>query len=536
MLQHSPQHRQQRDSAVATRSAQNIHPSARSKRPFEPSPRDFDAIKQKKAKITVEILSRHPAVKPPRHADSLSARTQQRQQQPLPLPTVARPNRSIAPAPATTDQPPAVTKHREKVINGIKHELDRLQPSSSDTKDERRKLRSQEATRFKSDLSAYFPDYDEIIGNDPREQRKEPRASCTYGGTGSSNRSADVLNIETPIVVLDPAPNQHPPAQLSAEPTSAPRPHDHPVRSYGDALFTDLFDSRRVDFGFLEAQYKGKTADDPLPDRYFEPAHRKAERLERSIRNSEKGRAQHEKDQIIRLLDGLQGHDWLRTMGVSGITEGRKKTFEPAREHFIKGCKLILEKFRLWGLEEKRRKQEKDRALAEEARARAEEEESQGREESVGDEEAEEESEEEDADQPADEEMDDGDGDDGSDGEPPEYSDVDESIAKQLREEAMARSKVAARPTAKRPKTSHTQGLPAPPEPLPQKDFTSFFQKRYQREAALSTSRRKGRTVLAWGHPVPEPPARDFELPEEYRDEDTLRARARRKRRDRRGH
>ncbi len=40
---------------------------------------------------------------------------------------------------------------------------------------------------------------------------------------------------------------------------------------------------------------------------------------------------------------------------------------------------------------------------------------------------------------------------------------------------------------------------------------------------------------MAWGQPIPEPAEADFDLPEEFRDEDTLRAQARRKRRDRRG-
>jgi hypothetical protein len=62
------------------------------------------------------------------------------------------------------------TRHKEKVANGLRHELDRLQPNEAVTKEQGRKLRSQEATRFKSDLSAYFPDYDEVIGNEPKEQ------------------------------------------------------------------------------------------------------------------------------------------------------------------------------------------------------------------------------------------------------------------------------------------------------------------------------------------------------------------------------
>lgn len=47
-----------------------------------------------------------------------------------------------------------------------------MQPSEANTKDEKRKLRSQEGTRFRSELSLYFPEYDEIIGNDPKEDRK----------------------------------------------------------------------------------------------------------------------------------------------------------------------------------------------------------------------------------------------------------------------------------------------------------------------------------------------------------------------------
>lgn len=76
---------------------------------------------------------------------------------------------------ASSEADPNVTKHQAKVINGIKHELDRLQPDMAAPKEPGRepgrKLRSQEATRFKSDLSAYFPDYDEVIGNEPKETR-----------------------------------------------------------------------------------------------------------------------------------------------------------------------------------------------------------------------------------------------------------------------------------------------------------------------------------------------------------------------------
>lgn len=283
--------------------------------------------------------------------------------------------------------------------------------------------------------------------------------------------------------------------------------------------------------------------------------------MERSIRNTEKGRAQHEKDQIIRLLDGLQGHDWLRVMGVSGITETRKKQFEPAREHFIKGCQNILDKFRRWTAEEKRRKQEKERAAAE-AEKRAEREFATSEEQ---DDEAD--SEESGGEIPdSDEEMD-GEEEDEEDEDPPDGdSDVDASIAKQLRVEALAaaakkkrqQAVSARRGKGKPPPPPPVRGravlrgsrsvgtrsesaslprlAPPPPAPPPPKEITSFFEKRYQRDAALNPNRRRGgRTVLAWGRLVPEVEEREFELPEGILDEDMLKSRARRRRRDRRG-
>ena len=78
-------------------------------------------------------------------------------------------------------RPQGRTKHQTKVANGLKAELSRLQPNPADTvaavggvpeQGTGRKLRSQESTRLKSELSNYFPEYDEIIGNDPKEERK----------------------------------------------------------------------------------------------------------------------------------------------------------------------------------------------------------------------------------------------------------------------------------------------------------------------------------------------------------------------------
>lgn len=324
--------------------------------------------------------------------------------------------------------------------------------------------------------------------------------------------------LDTPIVVVDTYP--------SSAPTSAPRHEPHstpstfPARSYGDELFTNLHDSQTIDLSWLEGQYKGKTLSDPLPDSYYESIHRKESRNEKITRNAERGRSQHEKAQVIRLLDGLKGPDWLKTMGVSGITESKKKQFEPARAHFVHKCEVVLDKFAKWAAEEKRLKLEKERA-AKESIASQETDSSKVEDDDEADESADEVEGGEEGGEEGSEEA------GNSDSDPPDMSDVDAS-AKQLHEEAMARSRMAAKSVRRRPPLA----LSPPP---PQAEFTSFFKKPYQRDAALNKTRRRGRTVLAWGQTLPELEEHDFVLPEEYRDEEMLKARERRLRILRRG-
>jgi hypothetical protein len=284
--------------------------------------------------------------------------------------------------------------------------------------------------------------------------------------------------------------------------------HEYPLREFPDSFFTTLHNSQRVDFSFMDRNYKEDGGKDPLTDDYFELIHRKPERLEKTIRNADKGRAQHEKDQVMRLLDGLQGHDWLKLMGVSGITESKKKEYEPARDYFIRGCESLIEKFRWWREEEKRRKQEKEAAIAE-----AEEDNHEDEEEA----------------QDAEQEDDD----DASNGDPPDYSDIDASAARQLHEEAIARSAPFSRSFEKH---SKVEAIPAIAQDM-ERDFVSFFKKPHLREAAMGKTRRSGRSAAAWGHAVPEVPEAEFDLPallDECHDLEYLKMHARRKRRDRR--
>lgn len=180
---------------TTTRTQQNILPhrnSARMKRPLESINSNSDPLKSKRARITIEIpaLSKSQIVSPrkssiavkrpqvsspkPTTAAAVVTTTQNDAPPPQPAPPPPPPAAAAAPARTAANSQKSLTNHQKKLSNGIKHELDRLRPNLADAdqaKEQGRKLRSQEATRFKSELSAYFPDYDEVIGNDEKEHR-----------------------------------------------------------------------------------------------------------------------------------------------------------------------------------------------------------------------------------------------------------------------------------------------------------------------------------------------------------------------------
>ncbi len=194
---------------LASTAKDHAHYPPRPKRQLDPADRDLDAlVASKRARFTTGIAVEIPARPPLFHARFSSDNTTAL---PPPLPT-AKPA-SVAPNPPShrgtprangpkpagpagikqqqqQQQQPPLTKHQEKVANGLKHELNRLRPNATDTKEPGRKLRSQEATRFKSELSAYFPEYDEVIGNDPKETRTcSPSLNCRH------QRTLSVLHI-----------------------------------------------------------------------------------------------------------------------------------------------------------------------------------------------------------------------------------------------------------------------------------------------------------------------------------------------------
>lgn len=237
-----------------------------------------------------------------------------------------------------------------------------------------------------------------------------------------------------------------------------------------------------------------------MTDAFYFKAHRRAERQEKQLRNIEKERAQHEKVQLERILDGLKGHDWLRVMGISGITDSEKKAYEPKRDYFITEVSALIEKFRLWKEEEKRRKSEKDLD---------------------------------------DDDADDNDDDDdelasehhsafASDGDSLHGSDADAWAERQLHQETISATGLPYRRRGRKPRAF----LPALDLSL-EKPFTSFYSKPYLRDAAIGKHRR-GRTRFAFGQPLPEIPEMDFQLPPEVLSQEAIAAGARSRRRAKR--
>lgn len=330
--------------------------------------------------------------------------------------------------------------------------------NNSSRHNDKRSLRSHDGgSRSKSELALYFPNYDELVSIEP----KEP----------------DFLTPDTLVLIIDdPAKSASSTSTSKKTDNSHQKPHNGTATAVNgssqaiklsEETFITLNDATRIDLSTMD---KRNTTRDPMSDVIYLKAHRRAERQEKQLRNIEKERAMHEKVQLERLLDGLKGHDWLRVMGISGITDGEKKAYEPKRDYFVKEVLILLEKFREWKEEEKRRKVEKEESMLDEDEDH-EEDGSEG----------------------------------GSEDKAPDTTDA-EAAPIHLHQEATSATKA---PSAKR---SHRAKVPlAPPAPKP---FTSFYSKPYLRDAAIGKHRR-GRARFAFGQPLPEPIDRDFGLPED---------------------
>lgn len=358
-------------------------------------------------------------------------------------------------------------------------------------KEEKRTLRSQdEGPRLKSDLATYFPNYEDVMFDTPRD--------------------VEFLTVDTALYVTDDA------KQDDALKSSQKSKRDKSSSTSANAASTSSINNQFNGCQSLDLDFASNTLSatpmDPLTDAHFDKSHRRAERKEKQLRNIERERAMHEKVQLDRILDGLQGHDWLRVLGITGITDGEAKRYEAKRDYFIAEVQGLVDKFKQWKEQEK-----KARLRKEAAAARAEEEGGTSLEGSV---------------------------------EPPTSSDLNASASRQLQQETVnavrssmtlkLKGKSVVAPTSQPGSSSTpvrrlTLHPPARPQPTsPDGPFVSFYSKPHLRDAALGKVRNHGRSIMAFGQQVPEVEEREFELPDELLTQDAMRANARERRRRKR--
>ncbi|KAL8740573.1 MAG: hypothetical protein Q9190_006745 [Brigantiaea leucoxantha] len=255
---------------------------------------------------------------------------------------------------------PSVQRQPNGSVTTLEHDGPESDPQSAPAqklqvkpKTDKRSLRSHSGgLRSKSELASYFPYYEEFMSNEPDEP--------------------DFLDVDTLVYIID-EPSQSASSSLSIPKHGRTKHHslsessnaDHKGFPEANGAVSDTvstFNNAEVlDFSSTERHAK-LIPGDPLNDELYFKAHRRAERSEKQLRNIEKERAQHEKVQLDRLYDGLKGPDWLKVMGISGVTEMERKAYESKRDHFIYEVGALLKKFRAWKEEEKRRKFDRERA------------------------------------------------------------------------------------------------------------------------------------------------------------------------------
>lgn len=249
--------------------------------------------------------------------------------------------------------------------------------------------------------------------------------------------------------------------------------------------------------------------EDPLNEGTYFRAHRRAERQEKQLRNIERERAQHEKLQVDRLLDELKGQDWIRVLGIHGINDAEKKLYEPKRAFFIHELSLLIEKFNLWRAEEKRRKVDKPFARADTTPPSTAKSHSTGSKRRGA--------------KPKKIPVEDDLTLNGSaflsdSGDPPDTDDVDACAARQLHQEARSAGKQRKNSSEKR-KTTRSVHPPEQPHPGGAAAQT-------QTKTPAPTP-----TTFAFGYPVPHMEEREFHLPSDILNEESIQASRRKLRR-----
>jgi len=368
-------------------------------------------------------------------------------------------------------------------------------PTATRQKEDKRTLRSQdEGPRLKSELATYFPNYEDIVFDVKKESELMTVDMVLYITDDTSEQQQQSSTVTSPQKGNSTTVHMRNGSRNSLTSPTTPQTANSNRLNGCSPINLDTITRNIPD-----------DPEDPLSDEHYLKSHRRAERKEKQLRNIEKERAMHEKVQLERLLDGLQGHDWLKVLGITGITDGESKKYEPQREYFIAEVQALVNKFKEWKEQEKKMRLEKEAAAA----AREAESDERETEDSV---------------------------------EPPS-SELNASASRQLLQETTnaVRSGFKIRLNNSKRKDIRCASVEQKPSantkavapPSPEAPITSFYAKKYLRDAALGKARH-GRNVTAFGHLIPDMEEQEFELPSYYMTEDALRANARERRRRKR--
>ncbi|EAU38771.1 predicted protein [Aspergillus terreus NIH2624] len=209
--------------------------------------------------------------------------------------------------------------------------------------EQRRSLRSHDgASRGRSELALYFPNYEQLLSLEP------PKPEFLTGNT-----TIRLINDLT----------EPPDSALTFADINPDTPFGNPLLHLHDCETIALPSQAHHKPPSKTRDHKPRKQDpedeDPLSEATYFRAHRRNERQEKQLRNIERDRAQHEKQQLDRLLDELQSQDWPRVMGIGTLTDHEeKKQYETKRAFFVK--EIAASALEIQNLE-RRRKATQDR-------------------------------------------------------------------------------------------------------------------------------------------------------------------------------
>lgn len=217
-----------------------------------------------------------------------------------------------------------------------------------------------------------------------------------------------------------------------------------------------------------------KFTHDPLPPSHFFKAHRRMEVSEKRLRNIERERVAHEISKLETQMEVLKGNDWLKALGFErtyGMGVEERKRLEVIKDDVVAELEGIMEKYKYWREDEKRKRRRDDRRKGRRGRA-----ESEVVEQEVVEEEVEEE---------------------------------EEDAEEEVTIPSTPLNKRGAVSGGKTPK--HVEQI----RKMEESPFVSFYKKPHLRAQALKQSRRSVRNLTAFGVSLPAFLEKEFELPVE---------------------